>query len=270
MNGPINHNIEPELLQSPPRSLKRRRGTLFTNGAGCIQLFLLPHTIVGIGLVLWALHSLAVIAFGVFVPAQVTHLHTKRGSKGSIAYNVAYTYPLGGQSYLAKTTVGSADYATLQVGSTLQVKVLALTPDWNTIPVVPNNSGYKDAWLKVPFALFWNGILLVFYIALYGALFKSKKLVSDGVAVIGEIQDKTTRRQKTTTYVISYAYIADPAISPANGGVAWGAITPLQKEMRVSKPIYDQLNKGDWVTVLYDPKKPSKSILYLASSHEAV
>src|SRR5215472_10519475 len=103
-------------LPPPPRSVR--------GGVGCgvwfVRLFTLPHTLIGIGLllnipltILWALA-------GTELPATILRGETSTSRKGGVSYTLHYRYAAGGQSFENSDGVGEGIYYKYMVGDRLK------------------------------------------------------------------------------------------------------------------------------------------------------
>jgi hypothetical protein len=284
-------SIEPELQKSPPRGVRRREGLGFQNG--CVQLFLLPHTIVGIGMLGWALLQLIVLAFGTTVPGTLYDVSYTRGSKGGYTYHARYEYRFNGTVYTGKGQISASDYRFASTGQAVQIKLLPMLPETGEVLLIPGGNPRGNGTMMLLMALFWNAFLSVFYIILYGPMWKAKTLVRNGIAVRGRVVDKQIQRGKNTSYLVHYEYMPLPSTASdampgtfSSGSVGpWASSaslnapsTPIQSrwesepvrtKMTVLQKSYDALNIGDEVTVLHDARKPKRSVLYVPCGYVA-
>ena len=284
----ISHEIEPELLRPVPRPVRRRVGR--GCALGCVQLFILPHTAVGIGMLLWALHGLTIL-IGPTVPGFITGRSSVRSSKGGPSYFLHYTYRVGADAHAAKYQVDSSDYSQVPDGTSIGVKVSPFTPEHGSMLLVPGRAPWKEVAPRVFFALFWNGILSVFYWALYVQPWLLRSLVIKGIPVEGTIVGKDVIHGKSTAYRLYYDYrpmttvqsTPAPSMSmslPTNSN-AWDSSSALSDntvreaalskgEMDVRLEDYEAVNIGDKFTVLYAPNRPQRSVIYRFADYEVI
>ena len=270
-------NFEAELLQPSPRRVKRRKLGMQN---GCIQLFIVPHTLVGIGLAFSLLLQIAVVLFGTIAPGTITDLSSHRSSKGNATYNAHYEYRWNGVRYAGKNQVHADDYFLARKGQSVAIKILPLAPAWGEVVMIPGASNNGMIGVMLFITLFWNGIVGVFYVSMYGPLVKDKSLVRNGVATTGRIVDKSIARGKSTSYHVEYEYVAATIHSESVGpwGSARGVETvpsqtaenaPIRAKMAVPQSEYEALKKGQSVTILHDAKKPGRSVIYRCASYSA-
>ena len=301
----MNPSIEPELQKPTPRPVRRVPGR--RSNLGCIQLFILPHTLVGIGMLLWALLQTFVFVFGATAPGTIYHLEMKRGSKGSVTYHASYEYQWQRKALTGRSQISRTDYAAATDGQAVSVKVLPFLPESGEVLLIPGGSPIRQLLTQTSLALLWNAFLLLFYIVIYGSVWKEKNLVKNGVPVRGIISDKQIIRGKGTSYVAQYRFFADVASRPLSSGVTsnsgaigpWASSAPLASgapaansrdnlgtggatpsksrwadseitsKMTMPKDQYDALNVGDEVTILHHSSKPRFSTIYSAAAYRA-
>lgn len=256
------HPIEPELAGPTPRRVRYH-----TRGTGCglwfVRLFILPHTIAGVVLVGVALWStgvyLGVWLFGTEYPGAVVKKSERRGSKGKMSYTVEYEYMVAGRLHTAQVSVNADEYRQVAAGDQFAVRALESAPESGPWPRLPGQTPILDVagmWL---FALFWNGILSVFLWVVYLRPWRMRRLVRWGRPAPGIVRDTTMSVSKgTKTYHLTYEYAAaDDGGEPA---VFTGKMACTQALAAGARP-------GDLVTVLYDPRKPRRSLIYQYADH---
>ena len=249
------------LTRLPPPPRKVHGGGGF--GLWFIRLFILPHMCVGVGMVGFLVLNLLVAAFGTGASAVVTHLHTSRGNKGSTAYHVDYHYTLEGREFSHSGTVGAAAYAALPrpkdlegPASTLPVRHLNLGR-WHYQVITLEGSAWKTAGGILLFALFWNGILSVFVYVAWVAPLRARWLVRGGQTTMGMIlTSRAARGSKSTSYYATFRF-RDPATGQE-----------IQREMSLpGLAQYNEARAGREVTVIYQPEKPRRALVYELSGY---
>ena len=253
-------------LPPPPRILRRRKGTWqIAAGRWFLRLFMLPHTIIGLGMLASALYLPLLIVFGTDAPGKIDDL-TLSSHRGKISYNVRYSYVVNGVAHPNAFTVSEEEFAGLREGQPCPVRILPILPK-----TLPQPRGMREAWKAelgfLAIAAFWNGCLSVFIWITWIAPWRAKQLVKWGEPVPGTILSKHEIRGKGTSYKISYYFTAH--ISHAADGFEIYARS-LSGSMDVSKSDYDAAYEGQPVTVLMSPARPSRSIVYEYSEYEAV
>jgi hypothetical protein len=262
--------IEPELEQPTPRRIRRRAGRGFF--IGCTHIFVLPHMTVGVVVffvAVWlVLTSILLALFGTDVAGEVTQTHQGR-SKSGPTYEVRYTFRIDETSYEASSSVNAAEFAALLEGTVVAVRVIPFLPHARPQLVAAGTNGHwAETGGLVFFATFWNGIMSVALWSLYIAPWRLRGLVRHGTPTLGRITDKNIQHgKKQTTYVVNYEYEVP---RQDDEGLATDAIETLQGKMNVRSQDYGLISILDQATVLYDPKRPGRSVLYPYGDYGAV
>jgi hypothetical protein len=250
-------------LPPPPRRTRRRRG----RGAlrGFLPLLLLPHMWCGALLPLWTVRELVDVVrfyhYGHVVPGQIQRLHIDRG-KGGPYHRVVYTYPLAGAEGTGEATVDEAVYGWLAVGDAVEVRVL---PGFRVGPqlLVEGTRGPAiKVWELFVITLIWDGLMAVFVCLAIVPPLRQRKLVQLGVAAPGWVTNKYETKGKGHSYNVCYRYTAPAPATP-------GEDMEYQAEMTVRGEDYDRVRAEDRVTVLYDPRKPRRSLVCQCADYEA-
>lgn len=285
MEATVNASIEPELQSPPPRVARRRPNYAPTRQNGCAAGCLMPHVLIGLGIGFLALLRLAVLCFGVIVPAIVTDKTFHSGSKGSVSYYTSYHYRLNGTDYNRSTQVSGKDYSATSNGQTVSVRVLPSMAGTGEILFTPGGSRLGSGFALFPYALCWNGAMLLLFTLMFGPARLQKSLVKRGLAVRGRVVRKEMIHGKARTYYVHYEYTPSAfdttrgsgSIGPWASSAAEQALPEtaasgglIQAKMSVPLAQFDAIKEGDEMTVLFSPKKPSKSVLYAASGYVAV
>jgi len=262
--------IEFELEQPTPRPIRRRPG--HGSFIGCVHIFILPHTLVGIGALgyaIWtSIMTVLIALMGEVVPGEVTERQKSRSGKGGTAYHVHYVYKVDGKDHTGSSQTDAAGFAQLDKGTRVNVRILPAFPEAEPQLLAP---GTWNPWLGVAFvwffALFWNGIVSVFLWTLYVQPWLLRGVVARGTPTPGKIVNKEQRRGKSTTYLVHYEFEA-PQVE-ANGLIT-GDVEKWKGSMTVRPQDFDAAMIGAEETVLYDPNRPSRSLLYRFTDYEAL
>lgn len=250
--------IEPELLGPLPRTvrLKKRR-----TGLGCIRIFIMPHTLVGIGMIAYALFLAAMLLFGEEVPGRVVDSHQGTDDDGDPAYTLVYTYRVGGTEYRGSSSVSRETFTRVSDGGVVRVVAFPLTPGvGSSIAGEPGGGGIL--LFVVVFAVFWNSILSVFLWQIYVLPHLHRQLFRSGSPVTGTVTKKEVARRKgRESHVVHYQYAA---------GGETSAPSLMSGKMVVPKEEFGRLAEGDQLTVLYAPRRPSRSLLYRCGEYDVV
>jgi hypothetical protein len=154
--------------------------------------------------------------------------------------------------------VSANDYAAIQEGDGLSVRVWEGMPTAGVWPRVPGNWPILNVAGLWGFALFWNGILSVFLYEAYYRPRKQRRLLQRGLLAAGVVRHiKTWSDRAGEKMKVRYEF-AVPDDDPSGGEVFSGAMTaPARRGVRIA----------DVLTVLYDPRRPQRSLLYALADY---
>jgi len=228
------------------------------------RLFILPHMIIGVILLLAVPATIAAVFFGNVHQGRVVRTWTARGSKGRTNYHLRYGYEAAGKERTGERTVSQWQYGKLTGSSTravippIQVWTANLGGYYFDQVVLSDESPWESVGLAVVFALFWNGLLSIFVYLLWIAPWQEKQLYRWGTPVPGRIFGKHTRSGKRISYYLEYEFI-----HPQLG--------MLQKQQTVQgQQYYHVAHHGQMVTVLCYPHKKRPTVLYEFGSFECI
>jgi len=234
------------LMQLPlaPRTARRKDWT-----SGCalwfVRLFILPHTLVGIFLLLSVPSHWFVAHFGTPVTAVVDGRDTTLTRKGRALYKVYYHYMLNNRRYPENKSVGQEKYEQTHVGDRFAGRASALVGH----ALFVDSDRHSDGTLGMAFALFWSGIVSIFVYGAWVAPLRQRWLVMIGQPAIGTVTGRREKKGKGTTYTVLYAFTAP-------GGMAYSG------KWNVSNLDYQRAVEGSEVTVLYHPRNPRRNLPY--------
>jgi hypothetical protein len=210
------------------------------------RLFILPHTAVGLFLLLIVPVRLFVENWGTPVTATVDRVEP-RTRKGHESHWISYHYLLNGKRYDGKKWQERA-----VVGETIEGRAAVLAGYEMFYTEAPSASGLL---LVLAFALFWNGLLSVILYMAWVAPLRQRWLVREGVATIGTVTNKRIGRVKNNPYIVSYRF---EVAGEEQTGECW-----------VNAEAYERAHEGMPITVLFDPSRPQRSLPYELSDFVA-
>lgn len=259
-------DIEPELSQPVPRPTRRRGGAMAGCGIWFVRLFLLPHTLAGIVLLLAAvvgtLSYLGVSMFGVEMEGQITRKKEVKARKSKkITYTLYYVYTVGGWEYAGNDTVSKEEYDSRKEGQAIPLRVLPWAPVAHRVQLPSASSGGSlvGYWIG---ALFWNGVMFLFVWAVWIVPWQQWQLVRWGVPTLGIVrQVQATRNKRTLSYTVQYEYVSIPTLNEPE--------QLFTRSTTSSTAEAAAIQTGDVLTVLYHPKRPQRSLLYKLADFEA-
>ncbi|HUY89442.1 MAG TPA: hypothetical protein VMV10_11970 [Pirellulales bacterium] len=231
-------------LPPPPRRVRVRRcGEILASC--CFSLLFLPLAGVGLVLLGTAASISALWVGGAERAGKVLECDVV-GDRLTIEYALRDgTLPLANQM-----TVDADEYPNLKPGD--EIVLRAITIASRTLAMPAANVTAKRVLATWLLAAIWNVFVAFFYYALWQDFYWEWRLVARGAAVIDQIRDKQVPRGAfSTAYVV---YFPTPA----------GLVS-----MQTSAKLYAALPKQSVVTILYDPRKPARAIVYELSRFKA-
>ncbi len=248
--------MTPELLPQPPRRVRGRLG----GGIWFIRLFILPHTLIGIGAAAYLGFLLLWWIFGTDVPGTVTGADVHYSSKHGASYTLNYRFEINGQTKTSSDGVSYGMYQRYQ------------PPNGTNLPVTVHyfSVGFKEhsrlceggsLWNEIGglciWAGFWNAVLSIFIYQLWFKPLQARWLYKYGAATTGKVVRKRVRTGKSTTYYVAYAFQ-----DPYSGQSYESEITVWNAET------WQSVAEGQTVTILYSRDKPKRSTVYECGGYE--
>jgi Protein of unknown function (DUF3592) len=258
------HDFEPELDQPTPRPVWYRNGAVQGCGQWFLRLFILPHTLAGVGLVVATVCAIvmhvAILFVGTEVDGRIVGKIEEPGEDRR-QHSLEYTFQLDGDDYRSQARVDAEDYPAAKVGDPISVRTLRWFPEIAHWPRVPGYSPLLTVAGLLCFSVFWNGLLSVFAWRAYLRPWRHWRLVRYGRPARGIVR-RVERRvsEGPATVRVHYAYTTPPGDKPTR--VVAGS-------MSGSGPEADAIEVGSVVTVLYLPRKPRRSLLYRFAAYRA-
>jgi hypothetical protein len=258
------HTIDAELTSPTPREVRYRDGFRTGCGAWAGRLILLPHTIAGLFLLVAALtltvQYVRIGLFGLEVDGRIVQKTSYKGGKGGWYYGVDYTYTVDGVTYRQRSSVNHDAYDRMTEGDAVAIRALESDPETGHWARLPGKSALLDMLVPWAMAVFWNSIMCVFLWPLYVRPTRYRRLVRMGEPVAGTVLDVSRRNTRPASWKVTYAY---PIPNPDG----------LTRTMRTTAMVIARpttLEPGTSVTVLYDPAKPTRSVVYALTPYRAV
>jgi|GEM_PF-1557950 len=258
--------FEPELDQPLPRRVRAREGCGYGCGLWFFRLFLMPHTIIGVWILFKAISAI-VMTFGVMfagqdVDGKIVRKVETQGKKGPY-YSAEYVYVVDQVQYEGKVSLDANQYAAVREGQAITVKVYAPGVECGHWPGVPGYSAFGAIGGMLFAAVFWNAIMSVFVYMLYVRPWRLRQLVRRGRPTEGIVRHVHRYMNKgTKTVQVRYDYVI-PRDDHSAGGVFKGKTSG-------TGPAAEKLHVGAIVTVLYDPRRPKRNLLYALADFKAV
>jgi hypothetical protein len=230
----------------PPRAVRRKVGT------GCAlmfpRLFVLPHVIIGIVTLLAVPTRWYVYNHGTHVQATIHKLERRTSKKGGVYYVVGFDYMLGGRRYSEEyESLSNAEGSRTRIGDKIDGRAaapLGYTEFLRTTLDIRSDLLALGAW-----SLVWNLFIGLFMYLLWVVPIRQRLLARGGLAAAGIITGRKETHGRGTTHTLFYTFHTE-------GGQL------VQAKSDVSQGPYHAAREGAPVTVIYDPKKSTRSLPY--------
>jgi len=242
--------MTPESLPWPPRRVRGKLGGVLWFG----RIFMLPHTLIGIGAASYLLFMLLWRVAGADVPGQVTGSEISHSRKGGDRYILKYQYRVNGQTKSGADGVSRTVYERYPSGNAanppVPVRYFSIGPlayaklheDDNLWAGI----GFLALWVA-----FWNFVVSIFLYQYWITPLRTRRLYRMGEATLGTVLRKKVKTGKSTTCYATYAFH-----DPFSGKV-------IETEMTVwNVADWQQVVEGQPVTVLYAADNPKRSTVY--------
>ena len=264
MSDLISRASIPSVLNAKPRRIRYvgKTGLLVWLG----RLFILPHTLVGLGLISVVILGPFWAMYGVDRTAKVVDISVQRGrdSKERNTYYLTYVHspfgterrktqsvPLEEFSRVVGTTDGSMPVQNLESSyKDVRVRGWGNPPLYYEQIVGPTESPWEYYIGPAVMCVFWNALLVVFIKPIYYTPWRLRQVYRTGDADPGVITNRWDGDKGTAGW-IRYEFRA--------GGT--GETVSAKIAVR-DKATYDATAIGQTVTVLHPPGKAKPSVAY--------
>lgn len=239
-----------------PRTIQPRVG--YKSGAGCAKLFILPHMLIGVGVIMVFILKIAMGLVGTKTDATVLEKTWHRGSKGGTTYRVRFAFTAGGERHEGKSQVSQEAWEKLPERGFIPIVYLPIYQEILSDYKDPKSFFPSGTGLMLWIGLFWNGIMGVFVYFIYVVPRRRKRLVIDGAEADGVITGKEMHRGSKggITYQVRYRYAV--------------LGETLHGKQDVPKGTFEAALEGLQVSVAYDQQMPSRSVAVDLSEWEIV
>ena len=218
--------------------------------------------------------AIAVVLFGQTVSGRVV---TKEATAGKAPnYTIEYSYVVGRQRFYDKNEVSAKDYDTLKTRDAVPVRVLEKSPSSDSQIVFASENRWNHTDSLVFATVFMNVIAGVIIYGLYIVPFLQRRLIANGLPTVARILEVKVVKGKGVSYELKYEYAPVEYVKGLVGNVfrvmpriqEHGQIR--QAHVTVSQEDGQAIHVGDTFTVLFDPGKPQRHILYRCANYKVV
>lgn len=236
-----------QTLGLPPRQIRSRKHAGFI-GLIFVRLFILPHTLLGLGLLLLLLSKFTLAIFGQQSEARVLKKTTQAGSKGGATYKVAYSFTHNVTEYSGNSQIDQAIYQQLRESRSIPIVYLSFLPQYVSDYREPGHFFPANTGSFFLIAIFWNGVVGVFIYVLYIDPWRRKQLIRHGTAAMGRIEAMSIQRgsKGAARYMVNYSYEVENQRHEAS--------------ISTTREQYEAHQIGESVAITYDPVKPKRSV----------
>jgi hypothetical protein len=237
----------PAAIPPPPREVRRKMGTGCE--VGCVRLFILPHTVAGIVLVLLVAMRSYVILVGTPTQATVDRAEYRSSRKGRGHYYVWFHYQLNGRR-IDSSDPWPSSAPTPHAGDQFAGRAAAFPG--NTMFLRASQQSLAADVLPIAiFAVFWNAFIAVFVYAAWVRPIQTRWLVMYGEAAPGVVTSWVRSRGRNQSMsTVGYSFTTPDGVE--RSGKYWTRRR-------------DALAAGERITVLYNPKRPRQNLPYEVS-----
>lgn len=237
----MTYAFEPELRGAIPRTVARRKehGSLL----GVPLAFVLPHTLIGLGLIGGVVFLSLFIGLGTERTARVVSV-TQSTYKGRPSWQLTYEYENDGRRF-----EGHGAYSApppFAPTAPFPVHAFNLGPLEQSQPV--DQFTPFVLFGAIAFCLFWNGILFTFHYNFWIRPLRWRRLVREGQPHRALLTSKREFGGRGKSWLVHYRYELD--------------LQSFEGKMTVRKEDFATAEVGAAVTVLVNPERPKQSVLY--------
>jgi hypothetical protein len=247
-----NHQIEPELLGPKPRLI-----VSYGRGCGCSALHLIPIAIIGLTIMLHAVHGTIRALFGPIVQGIVIE-RVEEGDEYGSGYRVKYHYKVAGK-WLVGSNMDNTQQG-IQPGAGVRVRVSPILPWWDAALTYPGDSVGWQLTRRWLLAFVWNMIVLPLCWLFVRFNNEARSIITDGEVAVGVITFKTGEEKtdsdghKSSSWKLGYEF----ALEVGEPGKLW----LVTGKGSVTKAQWDCVNVGESITILYKASDPTKNTMY--------
>jgi len=258
-----------ERLRRAERKLVRKRGSVPAFGLWFGRLFILPHTIIGVCLMVYPFLVAGTILWGTDVNATVFDKFTFNDAEDGRVNKIAIRYKYDGKTFVDKESVGYLEYESFNVGDPVVVRFLP-----PPLKEYTHQFRRPGEAVKLPdlgsiaffafFAIFWNLICGVFVAILYVWPVVNWWLLRWGAVSQCLVTKKSSYSDSDGDKHLSVQYTFIPGRKLAD----FDSLSRGDRERQVSsktsvnRELFEQVQEGDVLNVVHTRRWPSVNTVF--------
>lgn len=239
-------------LPPPPRRVRVYPGVSLA-GIWFGRIFILPHTLIGIGVFGYFVFLLIWRVFGTDIPGVVTGTEAQEYSKGT-HYRVRYTYQVGKETKVGADAVNEEVYERFHrqenAKPSVTVHYFALG-SYQHRRLREGGSLWREVGTMAAAAGFWNAIVGLGLYKLWIVPLRLRWLYKYGEATPGTLGAKREQTGRTTTYYMTYSFRVNET----------GELRQVESEVG-NVAMWKMIPVDHPVIVLYARDNPKRSTVY--------
>lgn len=246
-------------MPPPPRTVRGKLGSGIWFG----RIFIIPHTLIGIGILIYWIFTALWVFFGSDISGSVIKAEIRYSSKHGDKYELTYQFIAGGKMKYRTDSVSYAFYQRYlsrdkDEDFPVTVHYLSIGPLEKSAMREGGSlwSGYLGLTVIL---LFWNVVVSIITYQLWVKPLQSRFLYINGQATNGTVISKRSYKGKSTAYYVTYSFQ-----DPYSG-------KEFEREMAVWRSAdWQRAVQGQSVTVLFSRNNPKRSTVYEFGGYEVV
>jgi len=243
----------PGYLPPPPRRVR-----LFP-GASRVdywfgRIFILPHTLIGIGALGYLLFLLLWRIFGTDIPGVVTGTENSVSSKGHFSYSVKYEYAVGQDRKSGSAGVNEEVYERFHQQEKDRPRVTVhyfALGSYEHARLREGRSLWAEVGMIAGWAGFWNTVVGLALYQLWVVPLRLRWLYKHGEAAPGTLVGKREKAGRSTTYYMTYTFRVNET----------GELRQVESQAG-NVPMWKMVKVGQPVIVLYARDNLKRSTVY--------
>ena len=240
-------------LPPPPRRVRLAPGA--SRAADWFgRIFILPHTLVGIGALGYLLFLMLWRVFGTDIPGHVTGTEISVSSKGNVSYVLKYDYQIGQERKSGSEGVNQKTYDHFhpleKEHPPVTVHYFAIG-SYDRARLREGGSLWSEVGMLTGWAGFWNTIVGLALYQLWVVPLRLRRLYKYGETAAGTLVSKREKTGRSSTYYMTYTFRVNET----------GELRQVESQAG-NVPMWMMIKVGQPVIVLYARDNPKRSTVY--------